>query len=124
MYVGIYNRKLDEKMRVALPKSIEHPKNLEIYLIPNTDEFGNSCIMGSNVDYITKMAENKSHKFPIVSSKVDRQNRILIPYYYREIIVNPSKTCTFMGFGDFFRLYESETGKKYLENISKRFQQL
>ncbi|MFW6285896.1 MAG: hypothetical protein ACOC16_01875 [Nanoarchaeota archaeon] len=122
MFKGVHNRKIDEKMRITLPKSDFILKgNREIYFVNQIDNIGLEFLLGSTIDYFEKKIEENCslEDYPTVSTHIDKQNRIIIPDYFRTLVLNDMQ-CTLMGFGNYFRVYSHNNGKKYLKTIAKK----
>jgi len=136
VFTGTYQRALDGKLRVLLPKRLRSnlPENSNLYLTPGTDH----CLELHTDQSLTELALRANQSS--ASSKnvrsfsrlfyaraeqcdIDNQGRIRIPGSLAEI-ADLEKEVVFIGVGFHWELWNFELWEKYLRQNDAAFDQL
>lgn len=120
MFYGIYTRKLDDKNRVRLPSDYDiEETNLFLTILKNKIDLPFLCV--TKKETLEKIIKNKENfnQQPIIRTKIDNENRILLPNYLNKIITDESKKIIFIGHGEYFSMYNQENSEKFIKNLDK-----
>ncbi|REJ65307.1 MAG: division/cell wall cluster transcriptional repressor MraZ [Planctomycetota bacterium] len=139
LLTGTFHRSIDEKQRIALPKSVRDAvaagaSSLVFYLTPGTD--GSICLYAE--DSFEKLATRLAEASPVSGDvrafgrlfyanarrvELDRQGRLRVPQELVDL-ASLGGEIVLVGVGDHLELWEATRWRTYLEAQQNQYDQL
>lgn len=136
VFTGTFQRSLDSKLRVLLPKRLRNaiPENLELYLTPGTDQ----CLelhTDESLQELASKADRSSAGLRNVRSfsrlfyaraeqcDIDKQGRIRIPSSLTQF-ADLEKDIVFIGVGSHWEIWNQARWDSYLQTHHQAFDEI